>query len=384
MTRRSTFLQRAVPALAALLAFAPSSVSAQANSPIEVGMAVSLTGYLSTADTNFVEGVKLGVLTVNAKGGIDGHPIQLHIVDNASNVSTGVTATNQLLNAGVTVMINGLSSGQNAAIEPILARNKVPQIDYSSPPATWGYMVNVLPGKHTEMLLRFAGERLHAKNIALLYSQTPYGQLGAKQIVAQAQAMGLKILVQSGVEPSLTDLTPLMASVKDAKPDAVIDLLTGATHIVEAKAATTVGLKVPLLMVADDVTTLRKVAAEYPDIYFSVLPPQAYPSVPNPRIKSKIAAFLAADKAANLDPTGVYGAASGWDAVSLLLEAVKAAGGATSGDALNVGFQKVSMDGCNSTFRFTPTDHTGQATVPNPIQIANLSGSTVHVVFSPR
>ncbi len=385
MLRRSTFFYRVIPALVtACLAFTPAVTTAQAKSPIEVGVAVSLTGYLATSDVNFVNGVKLGVQRVNARGGIDGHPVNLHIVDNASNVSNGVTVTNQLLNQGVTVMINGLLSGQNAAIEPILARNKVPQIDYSDSPPTWAYMVNVPHDKHSEMQLRFAVDKLHAKTIALLYSQTPYGQLGAKQLVAQAQAMGLKIVQQVGVDPTLTDLTPLMASVKDAKPDAVVDILTGATHIVEAKAATTVGLKVPLIMVADDVVTLQKVAAEYPDIYFTVQPPQAYPSVPNPQLKASIAAFLAAYRTSNLDPAGLLGAASGWDAVSVLEEAVKQAGGNTGGDALNAGFQKVTLNGCNSVFRYTAADHTGQASVANPIQVANLKGSAVNVVFSVR
>jgi ABC-type branched-subunit amino acid transport system substrate-binding protein len=279
-------------------------------------------------------------------------------------------------------MINGLLSSQNAVIEPILARNKVPQIDYSDAPPTWGYTINVPHGKHSEMQLRFAADKLHAKTIALLYSQTTYGQLGVKEVVAQAQALGLKIVQQVGVEPTLTDLTPLMASVKDAKPDAVVDILTGATDIVEAKAATTVGLKVPLIMVADDVVTLQKVAAEYPNIYFTVQPPQAYPSVPNPQLRASIASFLSAYRAANLDPAGLLGAASGWDAVTMLEEGVKQAGGNTGGDSLNSGFQKVAFNGCNSVFRFSASDNTGQAAVPNPIQVANIKGSTVNVVFS--
>ena len=94
--RRKTLVWMATAAAA--IALAPGQSAAAAKDPIEVGMAVALTGYLANYDGQFIDGVKLGAERANAAGGIDGHKIDLHILDDASNATTGVTATNQLLN----------------------------------------------------------------------------------------------------------------------------------------------------------------------------------------------------------------------------------------------------------------------------------------------
>src|SRR5512146_1035352 len=50
-------------------------------SPIKVGLAVGLTGYLASNDTPLVQGAKLAAKKINDSGGIDGHPLELHVQD---------------------------------------------------------------------------------------------------------------------------------------------------------------------------------------------------------------------------------------------------------------------------------------------------------------
>ncbi len=384
MTLRAKLFARTFALIAAVSLLAmPLSGRAANKPPIEVGMAVSLTGFLASNDAAFIDGVKLAVKVANEAGGIDGHEVHLHILDNASNATTGVTAINQLLNQfNVSVLINGLSSAQNGAAEPIVERAKVPMLVYSDlpPNPTWAFFANTPHNKHVDIQLAFVKDRLHAKTIAIIYSQTPFGQLGAQQMAAGAQQLGLNVLSSSGVEGSTTDLTPLMSKVKDSNPDAIIDVVTGSTHIVETKAATTVGLKVPIVMTGDDLGIMQQSTMAYPNVYFSATAPQAYPNVPNPRIKAKIAGFLVSYKAAGLDPGNLLGAAYGWDAVTILAQAVKASG-ATGGDALRAALEKVSIDGTNSAYHYTADDHSGQKNVPNPLQIGKLQGSTINIVF---
>jgi branched-chain amino acid transport system substrate-binding protein len=380
------FFARLVAFAAAALLLVPSLSVRAAKPPIEVGMAVSQTGFLAANDAAFIDGVKLAVKAANDAGGIDGHEVHLHILDNASNATTGVTATNQLLNQyNVSVMINGLSSAQNAAIEPIVERAKVPMLVYSElpPSPAWAFIANTPHYKHVDIQLAFVKERLHAKAIAIVFSQTPFGQIGAQAMAAGAQQLGLTVLSSSGVEGSTTDMTPLMSKIKDSNPDVVIDIVTGSTHIVETKAATTVGLKVPIVMTGDDIGIMQQSTAAYSNVYFSVTAPQAYPNVSNPRVKAKIASFLVAYRAAGLDPANLLGASYGWDAVTILAQAVKGSG-ATGGDALRAALEKVAVDGTNSSYRFTLDDHTGQKNVPNPIQIGKLQGSAINVAFSLR
>jgi branched-chain amino acid transport system substrate-binding protein len=387
VSRRRNFMQwrareQAAWAGAAIL-IGLTPYQAMAKDPVPVGMAVALTGYLANFDGQFLAGAKLGAARVNDAGGADGHKLELHVLDNGSNATTGVTVTNQLLNQyDVTVMLNGLSSAQTNAIAPILARAKVPQLVISVLPSDplWAFQTNLSNEKADAIELDFAKEGLHASKVAIVFSQTPYGQSGAKFMAEYAQKLGLTIVYSEGVEPSATDMTGQMARLKDAAPDAVVDILTGSTHIVEAKAAATVGLKIPLVMAQDDLPTVGKATEAYPQTYFIASAVQAYPNIADPALKDASETFLAAYKKAGLDPMAVVGASFGWDAVRILAQAITTSG-ATSGEALRAALEKVTVQGTNTLFKFTPADHSGQLDVPSPLQIAAMKGATVEIAF---
>ncbi len=371
------------PAALAAAVLAGASAPVAAKEPIEIGMAVAMTGYLANYDGQFVEGAKLAAKRANDHGGIDGHPVELHALDDASNATTGVTITNQLLNQyNVSVMLNGLSSAQNGAIEPILARAKVPQIHISElpPDPVWAFQANIPHDKVSDLELDYAAQGLHAKKVAILYSHTPYGQVGAKVLHDGAVKRGLKVVYSDGVEPSATDMTPQLAKLKDAAPDVVIDVLTGSTHIVEAKAAATVGLAVPILMAGDDMPTYRKVVAEYPAMAFAAEPCQAYPFIPDPKLKAAYEVFYADFHQAGLKDAELSGVTLGWDAMTILAKAVETSG-VTGGDKLRAALETLSVQGANTRYAFSAADHSGQEAVPNVLQMAKVKGDSVEIVF---
>jgi branched-chain amino acid transport system substrate-binding protein len=375
--------RRAAWAGAAALVIGLAPAAAAAKDPVQVGVAAGLTGYLAAFDGQFVTGAKLGATHVNDAGGADGHTLELHVLDDASNATTGVTDTNQLLNQyNVSVMLNGLSSAQNAAIEPILARAKVPQIVISvlPPDPVWAFQANLPNEKADALELDYAKQGLHATKVAILFSHTPYGQNGAKFMAGYAQKLGLAVVFSEGVEPSATDMTGQMARLKDTGPDAVLDILTGSTHIVEAKAAATVGLTVPVVMAQDDIPTIAKATASYAQTYFIVTAVQAYPNIADPALKAACEAFLADYKKAGLDPAAMTGASFGWDAVKILAAAI-AKSGATGGDALRTALETVTVQGTNTLYQFSPADHTGQTDVASALQIGALKGSAVEIAF---
>ena len=375
----------AIPAIVAALAL--TSGKSFAKDPIEVGMAAALTGYLASYDGQFIDGVKLGVDHANAAGGIDGHKIELHILDDASNATTGVTVTNQALNQfNVSVMLNGLSSAQNAAIEPILERAQVPQIVFSvlPPNPKWAFLVNLINERADALEIDFANQKLHAKKIAIVFSQTPYGQTAAKFMSERAKRLGLDVVYSQAIEPSVTDMTPQLAALKATGAEAVLDMLTGSTHIVEAKAAVTVGLGVPIVLATDDLPTHQKVAAAYPQSYFVATAVQAYPNNDTPETKTACGSFIATYQKAGHDMATISGASFGWDAVRILAKAV-AGGGATGGDALHAALEKTEVQGCNTLYKYSADDHSGQMDSPNEQTIAKIGpDGKAEVVFIER
>jgi branched-chain amino acid transport system substrate-binding protein len=359
--------------VAAALALAPGAAAAK--DPIEVGVAAALTGYLASYDGQFIDGVKLAAQHANASGGIDGHKLDLHILDDASNATTGVTVTNQLLNQfNVSAMLNGLNSAQNTAIEPILERAQVPQLVFSVLPRDpkWAFLVNLLNERADALQIDYANQKLHVKKIALVYSQTPYGQNAAKFMAARAKGLGLDVVYSQAIEPSVTDMTPQMAALKATGAEVVLDVLTGSTHIVEGKAAATVGLGVPLVQADDDLPTHMQVAASYPNTVFTATAVETYPDIDDAATKAACGVFIDAYTKAGDKLSMISGASFGWDAVRILDKAVTKAG-SSSGPALHAALEATSVQGCNTLYKYSAADHSGQMDVPNETRIAKVS-----------
>ena len=94
--------------------------------------------------------------------------------------------------------------------------------------------------------------------------------------------------------------------------------MTGPARILEAKTATTVGLKAPLVMGVDDTPTFRQASAAYANSFLSAIPVRVYPDTANAPMKVAAGAFLDECKKAGLDRAGVQAAASGGDAPHML------------------------------------------------------------------
>jgi len=355
---------------------------ASAKGAIDVGSVAALSGYLAGYDANFVNGLKLAVTVINRSGGADGHPITLHVLDGASNATTGVTVTNQLLNQyDVSVMLNGASSATSVAIEPLLADAGVPMITLSQlpPEHKWAFLSTTAFDRVIDLELQFTSKYLKAKKIGIIYNQTPAAQTATKTVTTLAPKFGLDVVSTQGAEVTATDLTPQLAAFRDRHPDAILDFMTGPAHILEAKAAATVGLKAPLVMGLDDTPTFQAATAAYPDCYLSAIPVQVYPDVADVGMKSAVGTFIDAYKRAGLDPAGVQAAASGWDAAQMLVAAVKKAGG-TSGKALRDAIEGLDYQGAVTHWQFTPDDHTGQAR-SGALQTVKLENGVLKVVF---
>ncbi|HEU5348294.1 MAG TPA: ABC transporter substrate-binding protein [Ktedonobacterales bacterium] len=348
-------------------------------SPIKVGLAVGLTGYLASNDTPLVQGAKLAAKKINDNGGIDGHPLELHVQDMASNAAKGVTVTNQLLNQDqVSVMINGFTSAATAAEQPINAAHKVPMIVASVLPkdTTWVFST-IPPSQYAAQSQASAAQTLfNAKTVGILYSQTPYGHLTAGFLEDAIKAQGLTLAASEAVDTAATDITPQLTRLKDKHVDAIIDVLTGPVHLVLAKNAAAMGMTTPVIMGIDNRSVFKSATQTYPHTYFVAVPPQVYPNISDAALKSANADFVTAFGEAN---AGRSYASRGWDAINLLAEALKQTKGQT-GEALRDALESMQpYQGATAVYDFTSSDHYGMA--KNPNLICRYDGDQIKVVY---
>jgi branched-chain amino acid transport system substrate-binding protein len=355
-------------------------------SGLSIGMAVGQTGYLAALDTPFGQGVNLAVDTLNKDGGLLGKKIKITTVDMASNATQATTLVNKLINRNhVGVLLLGYTSAATAAVAPIAAARKVPIVAASVPPKDPKWVVSTLqPVTKTDTVaVQFLHRKLKVSKIAVLYSQTPYGQTAAAAMKDVASKDGLKVVSSLGVDNGATDLTPQLSKAKSAGAEAVIDVLAGPVHIVEAKSAATIGLKIPLVMGTDNVDTFKKATAAYRNTYFTASGVQQYPNNQDPQIKAADEKFLEVLKARyGTSVSDQADAGRGWDAMMILAEAVKASK-ATTGEALRAALESVKHTGTASQYAYTASDHSGQVSTPNPLAIMQFRGSDASVVFQP-
>lgn len=354
--------------------------------PLKIGMAIGQTGYLAAVDTPFGEGVELAVEELNQSGGLLGHEIELTKVDMASNAAQATTLTNKLINQDrVGVLVVGYTSAATAAIAPIAGTRKVPIVAASVPPEDPTWVISTLqPVTKTDAVAvdYLANERKISK-IAVLYSQTPYGQTAAKAMKQVANEGGLEVVASLGVDTGATDLSPQLSKAQSAGAEAVVDVLTGPVHIVEAKSAATLGLKIPLVMGTDDINTFKKATDAYPNTYFTAIGVQQYPHNQDPGIREADKKFLDVfNRKYGNKVSNVADAARGWDAMMILAEAVKSSE-ATTGEELRAALESVTYTGTSSRYAYTPDDHSGQLKTPNPLAIMQFKGSEAEIVFQP-
>src|SRR5215469_16578796 len=126
MIGRRRFL-RSVASMSGAIATGVSSWSVQpawanaAAAPIKVGIATDLTGAIAYVGNATANVAKMVVRDINNAGGVLGRPIELFIVDTASNESVAVANVRRLIQRDkVDVVLGGITSSMRNAIKDVI------------------------------------------------------------------------------------------------------------------------------------------------------------------------------------------------------------------------------------------------------------------------
>ena len=110
--------------VATLGAFAVSGLApAEAQNPIKVGVSFPLSGGAGPQGQHVVQAIQAMAALINESGGVLGRPIELLVRDDESTPAVGVSRANELISAGVSVIIEGWNSPVTLAM---LVQQRVP------------------------------------------------------------------------------------------------------------------------------------------------------------------------------------------------------------------------------------------------------------------
>lgn len=299
---------------------------------VKIGSASPLTGPQAHIGIDIRNGVQLAVEDLNAQGvEIGGKKVRFELVaeDDEANPTKATTVAQKLVDAKVAAVVGHFNSGASIPASKVYADAGIPQIspsstnpDYTLKGFKTTFRVVAHDGQQGPTLARFALNQLKAKSIAVIDDSTAYGQGLADNFEATVKAMGGKIVAREHTTDKDTDFKAILTKIKGRKPDLImfggIDPQAGPM----VKQMKDLGIKASFIG-GDGMQTPNfiKLAGDAAEGAMASIPGLPKDQMPGGK------AFLEKYKAKFNQEVELF-APMGYDAVFVLVEAMKRAGSA--------------------------------------------------------
>ena len=233
--RRSVLRAGAYVAATSALGF-PALVSAQAEK-IKIGHLTPLTGFLGALGEYAVQGIKMAAEEINAAGGVMGRQLDVMSEDSVNPQEAAQKAQRMIERDKVALLMGEINSASALTISQVAARNKTLFLSI-------GARSDTLRGKdcnrytfHVDIpvtvMVNAAGEALvreglvKGKKIYALTSDYLFGHSLSAQAKRFFTANGGTVIADELVPTDLTDFSPQLIKIRQAKPDLVATNLGG-------------------------------------------------------------------------------------------------------------------------------------------------------------
>jgi branched-chain amino acid transport system substrate-binding protein len=210
------------------------------------------SGILAEVGKDQEYGVKAAVAAVNAAGGVNGKPVTVTYVDDASTGTQAVSVLAQALSSGSPpdVVFPGSTSTETVPLAPILMKDKIFTVTHSatttlSDVSKFPYLFGtIFPAAHMEGTLASELISKGFKKVAIVSSDDELGQSGASALQAALQAGGVSASVELVPDTSV-DATPQLEALKAANPDVLVIDNFGPSAAAVLKARAELGWTIP-------------------------------------------------------------------------------------------------------------------------------------------
>jgi branched-chain amino acid transport system substrate-binding protein len=222
---------------------------AQSN-PIKIGQVDSTTGNFAVLGQSQIAGAALAVAELNAKGGILGRPVEIHVEDDAGSPATGLDKAGRLLDQeNVDFFIGTVSSAVSLSLSQFAAAHgKVfmcsgGHVDkLTGPSCNWATFrvcstTWILTSGDSKTLVEKFGKKWY-----FLTTDYAFGHSEQADYTKQVTALGGTIVGGALVPVSTPDFSSYLIQAKAAAPDVLCLLLAGDDQINAMKQITQFGI----------------------------------------------------------------------------------------------------------------------------------------------
>jgi branched-chain amino acid transport system substrate-binding protein len=361
-----TLSSLAVLLLAVTLVCSGCAKKEEPKAPYKIGGIFAITGpasFLGEPERNSME---LLAEQINARGGVNGHPIELVIYDTEGDATKAVLNANKLIEKDNVLAIVGPSrSGTTLAVVPIAEKAQVPLIScaasvkITTPVKKWVFKTPQTDVMAVAKIYEYMKSR-GIQKFAILTVSNAFGDSGRQQLLQQAEDHGFEIVADERFGPKDTDMTPQLTKIRSLKPEAIICWGTNPGPAVIAKNMRQLGLNIPLYQ-SHGVASKKFIELAGEAANGIILPsgkilvaknlPESDPQ------KSTLLKYIADYEAKyNLAVSGFGGYA--WDGLQILAQALEKAGDDRA--KVRDEIEKITgYVGISGIFRFSPQEHNG-------------------------
>lgn len=333
----------------------------------KIGAVIDISGNSSSLGVPERDTLQMLVENLNAGGGINGHPVELTILDNKSDETEAVLAAKTLIEQDVLAVLGCASSGPSMAMINTLQKEKVPMISMAAASSIvepveerhWVFKTAQSDIVTVSNIISYLKENGLTK-VAFLYMNNAYGDGGKKAFLTAARENNVEVVVEEKFEASDKDMTAQLTRVKSSPAQATVVWAIPPSASILTKNYRDLGIAAPLIhshgVGNQKFIDLAQGAAD--GVILPIGKLTVVEQIPDDDPQKKVLQSYIDDytKKYNMLPDSFGGYA--WDAFHLVVKAIEKAGpdrGAIRDELENTR----EFVGVSGVFNMSPRDHNG-------------------------
>ena len=348
---------------------APPRSAGAAAEPYVIGATVSESGPGSSLGRPEADSMQLAVDEINKAGGVQGHPLQITILDDGSDATTAVNNFRKLIDQHPIAILGSSLTQTSLAMVPLAMQAQIPMISYASSAQViqpvgdrrWIFKMPITDF-HTAQAMQIYMKKKGWTKVAVIYRNDDYGKTGLSHFRDAGKSFGFEVVDAEPIDARASDATTQLTHIKAANPQAVVVWTTLPSANVIIKGYRELSMPYPILY-SDGAATgvfLQQAGATLNGAYIASTKINVVDTMSDNDPQKKLLQHYIASFVQNYPkdaPVSIFGG-FGYDGVYVLAEALKNAK-TSDPEKLRTALEHVTYTGVSGTFRMSGGDHNG-------------------------
>jgi branched-chain amino acid transport system substrate-binding protein len=375
---KSAFRAMAVAVAAAALcagcasANSSNSASSSATGPLTIGVILPLSGSQAALGLDSKLGVQAAANELNAHGGILGRHVNLLMLDDANEPTNAASDAREAIQDKVAAVFGDIQTANVAAEASLLSGAQIPVFTSAAGTNLWTGTYPYLFGSGdkssymTTTDTNYVVKQLGISDVGILYQNDAFGLPSEQANLASLKSLGITPKAVESFDPTATDVTAQLNSLKSAGVKAVFAWTYGPGLVAVARGMQAIGWHPPTITdtgLSQAAVVTGAGAANLANFYGGPIVKNFMSATPNGAAASATAQFVSYFRtvfgSGEFDGQQIA-ASEAYDAIMILAEAMKLAH-SSAGPAVKTALESGhTFTGARTTYVFSPTDHVGE------------------------